>query len=82
MLGQQRNVLLRWRAARDGTDNSNTTPVLVSNITTARSNAVDSDEHSCALLLDGKLICCGVNYHGILGEGSSDGSFCASPVEV
>ncbi len=64
----------------DGTTtSSSTTPVEVSNITTATSIAL-GDFHSCAVLTDGNIKCWGYNNYGMLGDGTTTDS--TTPVEV
>jgi alpha-tubulin suppressor-like RCC1 family protein len=47
---------------------STTTPVVVSGITTAIAISAGGD-HTCALLSDGTVKCCGYNGYGQLGSG-------------
>jgi len=56
-----------------------TTPVEVSNFTTATSVAL-GNQHSCVLLTDGKVMCWGGNIDGQLGDGTTTDR--TTPVEV
>ena len=63
-----------------GTGGNKDIPTLVTGITTATKIALGSD-HSCAVLEDSKIKCCGSNGHGQLGNDGNTGSY-NTPVQV
>lgn len=64
----------------DGTTTQQMTPTQVVGLTSGVKSITGGDNHTCALVVGGKVMCWGYNYHGQLGAGAGPDS--STPVQV